>query len=315
MKEVINIDFKTISGCKCEEVLKKMANYKIKFRDKLNINSELTFGLEIEFENAFLNEIKKEVLIKFSNWNVVEESSLKKYDNFGRTMGGEVVSPILTDSKNTWKTVRNLCKLLDDNNAYIWEKSGLHINLGSQIIKGEDWLKFLKIWVIYEDIIYRFAYGLMSKPRSNIYKYASPISQKIYPCIDDISDCFDILRQDKKWGLQLKNVKSMYYEDNNRIEIRCPNGSTNPIIIQNDINFFINLFLCVNTIDIDYLNYQIKKFKPKEIKEYEIINIDKALELANIIYNNNYDKLLFLKQYYKNNNYQISPKKRILENR
>ena len=92
-------------------------------------------------------------------------------------------------------------------------------------------------------------------------------------------------------------------EDKNTIEKRTGNGTTNHIIIQNDINFTTKLMnYCNNELfdeDLIKRRVQINKKTLSKLRSYNDIDIIGSLELADLIFNNNLDKIYFLKQYFK----------------
>ncbi len=89
----------------------------------------------------------------------------------------------------------------------------------------------------------------------------------------------------------------------NTIEFRCPNGTLNPIIWQNNVNLFVNMLLYSQSSDF---NEEIVSRRFNEITKenvrlelYKLINLDKAIELSDLIFKNNLDKVYFLRQYLK----------------
>ena len=87
----------------------------------------------------------------------------------------------------------------------------------------------------------------------------------------------------------------------NTIEFRSANGTLNHIIWQNNINFYEH-FLRYSTnpnFDFDRINYRMKN-QEFSLEYFNIINIEEALELADLIFDNNLDKINFLRQYLKN---------------
>lgn len=106
-------------------------------------------------------------------------------------------------------------------------------------------------------------------------------------------------------------------------EVRCFNGTLSPEIAQNNINLITKIVVAVieGRIDKDYVLSEYKKYKKKsynfdkfccileseqEITQYNRlldgfnkIKMEKALKLADMIFDNNLDKLYFLKQYLK----------------
>ena len=112
---------------------------------------------------------------------------------------------------------------------------------------------------------------------------------------------------------------SMY----DHIEVRCFNGTLDARIVQNNINLMASLIRAVHEgkIDEEYIEKEYQEYIKKdysfdhrsavlysieEIKEYNAVlrsfndvNWDKALKMADMIFNTELDKLLFLKQYLK----------------
>lgn len=82
--------------------------------------------------------------------------------------------------------------------------------------------------------------------------------------------------------------------ENSTIEIRCPNGTLEPVIWQNNVKFFGKLleYAASNTYDKELIQILGQDTSPQ-------INIEKAYALAQLIFNNELDKLYFLRQYIK----------------
>ena len=88
----------------------------------------------------------------------------------------------------------------------------------------------------------------------------------------------------------------------NTIEFRCPNGTIDEVIWQNNINFFARLMEAIanNKIDLDYLDKRFNNLVlNNNIDSFNNIYIHDTLELADIIFDKDIDKLYFLKQYFK----------------
>ena len=73
------------------------------------------------------------------------------------------------------------------------------------------------------------------------------------------------------------------------------------ILIQNHISFVLNYIniLLNEMADFDRINYRMKN-QEFSLEYFNIINIEEALELADLIFDNNLDKINFLRQYLKN---------------
>lgn len=164
-----------------------LQNYKLREKECLNFSDYYSFGIEVEFEKLALKKAKEEIenIKDFKYWLVHEEKSVRDFSD-GIEIGGEVSTDILHNTKSDWRKLFRLYKILNDLGAISTNRCGLHIHIGAHVL-GED-LKYLKrlikVWCIFEDIIFRFGYNEVSTPRSiesmNIFcPPIAPIYQKI----------------------------------------------------------------------------------------------------------------------------------------
>lgn len=289
-----------------------LQNYKLKRRDSLNFSDYYSFGIEVEFEQLALNEAKKEIerIRDFKYWLVHEEKSVREIID-GESIGGEISTPILHNTKKDWQKLFRLYKILNSLGAVSTNRCALHIHVGAQIF-GEDieYLKrFIKVWCIFEDIIFRFGYQETKEPRPNIGIFCTPlapvyreiIKKKPYH-IRDASTPYEF-NFGKRNAVAFHNYHYLSSDEevNNDIEIRCPSGTLNPIIVENNVNFFINLMLYVKSDNYDekLINRLFKKAGEKIFEEYSILDFKKALMLSDLIFSNNQDKIDFLRGYVK----------------
>lgn len=297
-----------INGVDLQKLLVLIDECPIKLRNELNIEKYITFGLELEFENAKKDEIIKQLNknLLSNEWVMKREITLKK--------GAEINSPILTDNKKTWENLDVVCSILKPLSS-IKKKAGGHIHIGTQILGSsvDSWINFLKLWSVYENIIFRFSYGDFLTFRPNIMKFAKPVSKNFwmdFHKLKSFNETLDsyILRNkcEKYQAVDFCNVSSNNYDKfstGNTIEFRCPNGSLNSVIWQNNVNFFTKfLTYCKNPFfnnDIIDKRYNNNCDIYDDLELYNEIYIDQALELCDLIFSNNIDKIYFLKQYLK----------------
>ena len=106
------------------------------------------------------------------------------------------------------------------------------------------------------------------------------------------------------------------------MEVRCFNGSLDPVIVQNNINLIASILHAVleNRIDLDYLNLEYQKYSKRKInfdRPYEILNgheciaynnelysfnkvdLNKVMKFTDMVFIHERDKYMFLKQYFK----------------
>lgn len=290
-----------------KELVADLNDIKFELRESIDINKSETFGIEIEFEKANLDNVKGG-----SKWIVKPDDSV----TIGNE-GGEMVSPILTDNIDTWNQIKNKCNYLKSKQAIATPRTAAHIHIGSQILKDDpnNIRKLLKTWELFENVIFYFSYGKDLMPRTTLKDFACPIggdlyrirnSKNSYNRLNSYYDWYQFLKKyafNKRAGINFKNYKGTHLDEKNTVEIRCPNGTLDPIIWQNNINFFMKLLNSVtkDNFDEQLIDYHLSK---KELGEYgiygiNIINIEEALLLTDVVFDNELDKLLFLKQYFK----------------
>lgn len=299
------IFFKNINEKTIVEIVK---NSSFQLLETINLNQNYTFGIEIEFEGAALNSIKN-----IGKWKLEEELDISNKDS-GIVIGGELISPILIDERTNWIDIDSKCKKLVKNGAYITNFTGGHIHIGSQIIgeNSDNIRRFLKMWELFENIIYYFSYGYDYKPRKNAASYAKAIGKKLritrtskkgYTQFKNFYhwiNYFKKMQDSKLQGINFGNFKGYENDLDNTIEIRCPNGSLDLIIWQNNINFFTRLLLksheenCDEEL-IDYLLIKKESFE-YDLKNFNQINVDNVILLSDMLFDEDAAKINFLKQ-------------------
>lgn len=298
-----NTKLSDLSGSDLQDFLILLDEYYLEYRDKLNLN-KATFGFEIECENIKTEKIGL-ILAKnnLSDWSLLDDTSLQD--------GMEITSSILYDKLNCWEHLKKTCDILKKY-AFIGNNSGGHIHVGADILcsKKYNYLNFLKMWICYENIIYRFGYGEYLNKRNSI-SYAKPLSNILmndYSEVENMSlqQILSKITYGKYYAVNFSNVKPLSkFAIKNTIEFRCPNGSLNEIIWQNNVNFFIKLLLYCksNRFDSDKIdrriNYNKNTYGEFFLEIYNEIYLDQALELSDMIFSNNLDKIYFLRQYLK----------------
>ena len=294
----------------------KLDNFKPYYKKKVGINPNIKFGLEIECENIYLHRIKKALNLLKSTWEYQFDMSL---DNTGI----EVSSPICIDEKKTYISLREICIMLRELKGDPSRNSAFQIHYDINIFKNDykNLEYFYKLWSIYEKEIYRYSYGDSLYPRKNIYNYANMcgnyinqiLKSKLYECyidydsnnrlVKNINNYSLILINNHRYGLSFRYNDYVGLNIPKTIEIRPTNGTIDAIMIQGYIKFFYQLLTCPtrNNFDkelIDYI-YDNTDFSKNTIGNSLNLDINKAIELADLIFDKEYDKLCFLKQYVK----------------
>ena len=281
-----------------------LIDYKLEYRTTLNLKKTTTFGYELEFENADIENIRQYIYSKGKKWMLLFDTSLKN--------GGEIPTPIFKDKRKTWTELKNLCEIIS-NYAIINDNCRGHIHIGKQVLgeSNKSLINFLKIWSTYEHIIYHFSYGENNKPREAIKEYAKPISHTFWQAYNEYKDNLqapkeEIIREvtiKRNVGASLRYLLSYERPDISTIEFRCPNGTFNPIIWQNNTNLFVKLLeYCkspkYNSNIIETRHEERAKIY-SNLDNYNVLYLKDAIELSDLIFTNNLDKIYFLKQYIK----------------
>ncbi len=309
-----NDSFSKLRGSDLQELLIQISEFNLTYRETLNLPKRLTFGIEIEYEGIISTFVNFFIKREFPEWDSRKDLSLK--------FGGEIVSDILNDDIETWKKLKTVCMYLKKKNAITNKNAGGHIHVGTKIFKNnlDSWKIFIKTYLLYENIIFRFGYGDKISARKDILKYAPPCRKELYRKIEKlyeaekIVDLIGYIPTDKYLALNFSNIRffqkwSSFYTKNT-LELRCPNATDEEIIWQNNINMFTKLILSSTkgTIDEDFIEYKIENINPELFNNlylYNEVNLKEALEFVDLIFDNNLDKIYFLKQYLKDfqNNY------------
>lgn len=311
----------TLDETSKEYLISELKEFYIPYRDSLELPKIATFGTEIEFSipgynNDYIEKLKKQghnngakVFLSALHYPMIWECDKEDFEQI------EIISDVLTDNKKTWKTLEYILKFLFNNHAYASEQSGAHIHIGKQLLKNnpEYCCYFLKLWSIFEKEIVRFSNGESYFERRNFSNVADYVSAEIKKIILHLQSG----KYDETIGILAYKTNSIYFppieskisdlftlegdvgSDNklDTIEIRCPNGTLNKVIWQNNINFFIKMILaCASpTVDKELIDYLYQN----TILDNKHISGNMELFLADLVFNNDFDKYCFLRQYYK----------------
>jgi len=320
-----NLMLSTLNKKEKEDLLYELSNFYLEYRDKLNFKEDITFGIEVEVLTNKLTEPlnHSQNMVHFLDAHGIHDKfiiSKEEYDEMVR--GGELISPVLTNTKENWEFLKNTIDVFKKySEAEISYHTSGHIHIGSNVLKKGKLVKAVKLYAAFEDIIYRFAAGEYINIRPGVSSYAIPIAHQIKennPRTDE--EVINLLSHKnptivKRMGYNLihvfryngLNFSNLVTNTNDTIEFRVPNGSLNPIIWQNNINFIVKLLKSVDIHDEDIINYYMDKIdisnvltKNSIVKNYnQILDIEKALILADIIFDNTLDKLYFIRGYIK----------------
>ena len=272
-----------------ENLYIQLKNNPLEYRSKLTIPEKTNFGLELELDQIKYDEVLKLVRTNFNQgWIVKTDKSLTKDKN------AEIVSPILQNKKQTWQLLQKMGTLLEKLNPD-YSKCSFQINFdGSLLPSIEDRIRFLKLYAMYEDIIYRFSKGEDEEYRDSLEMYASPTILALKGALQYDEDyALDLFSDNKRYGIVFKSKQDL-------IEFRTPNMTSNPTLMQNYITFFYYLlrFATNRKYPQKEIDAYIDNFyKIYLLEAYEVLKTNKALKLSTMIFPHKQDQLYFMHQY------------------
>lgn len=319
------------------ELLKQeLLNIKLDYQNKINIPDN-KFGIEIEFAGAIYIDIEhkldellgyetrnieqtkkiEEDKLKYKKWKLVNDASVQSNAFHRAKKGGEINSPIMKNTKKYWEELKKVCTMLKKMEYIkITSRCSIHVHTEKIIYNEiEEYKNLLKLWILYEDIIYKFAYGEIDSPRETMLNFARPFCSSfiINPVeiinelenIETKEELIKLLKNERKQGLNLTNI----LQEKNKemkvikptIEVRTYNGTLNENLIQNIIRFNQNLLNSakIENFDKELIEYKIKNYQPFYYGETIKEKPKKADEFSKLIFKDELDRLKFLKQYYK----------------
>lgn len=269
----------------------QLKNNLLEYREKLTIPSSTRFGLEFELENVSYDEVSKLISNNFDCMQVKRDKSLKENSS------AEITTTVLQNNKKTWIALKKLGVLLDKLNPS-YNNCSFQVNFDGELLPSmEDRIRFLKIYALYEDIIYRFSKGNDDNYRSSLDTYAYPIilSLKGLTKFND-KETVDFFSNNKRYGVVFKN------KEQDLIEFRTPNMTSNPMLWQNYITTFYYLlkYASTNRHNKKELDEYIDKFcKIYILENYSLEKKEKALSFAEKVFPNQVDRINFMHQYLK----------------
>ncbi len=321
-----------------EKKLREIVKEPFRLTRDIELNKKVPIGLEIEFTKGNFDNIFKRV----NSYSYYKDKYNKKWTTKNDGFNNEVVSPIFYNQEKDWDVLFGIITILKSCGAKPSENDSLQISFGLEIFNNNiDSLDRLwKLWRIYEPVIYRFSYGKREVARKMLYQRALPISYRIDEYFEmstkrnkkDITfdekfkDIGIFIPHQKVYGINIVDTTHSLTGKPERIELRPVNGTIDPYIIQNTIQFFSHLILACQDETKNW-SFLDKKFQDRELLEYtrpstvedycasldtgmqnenyrKIIEsserLEDAIELGNFIYGeDNYFHRAYLKQYIK----------------
>lgn len=259
--------------------------------NKLSIPRREKIGLELEV-NGITIALMSDILKDFPDYKVQNDKSILY-------TGSEIATPILHNKKRELNELKKVL-LLVSSVPHDFEDCSLQINFDySLIAKDENFQTFLKVFAIYEDIIYHYSIGSAYYFRNTIDVYASPIRNFLISYFNaklPLIYLFEHFTNNKRDAISLKNNKEKYHKS--ILEYRSINGTLDYDEIMDYITFFYYLTISYRRVDKEKIDDSFKKLSPMiYLDSYFVRKMRKAEEFADLIFPKENDKGLFLSRY------------------
>lgn len=313
------------------ETLERAVNSDITYEYENVLNgSSNTFGIELEFVDGDADAIARELYglgivghprrVSYHARNIQGKWKLE-YDGSvcSGSKGGELVSPVLTDTPETWRTIEKICEVAKRYGAKVNQKCGGHVHIGIEPLDTarQRWRRFFKTIAGFEDVLYRVSGGNLGRIRSGYSRYASPFSSQARSAavrrfrLDSREDVNNLARtasgRNRYFGINLTNI----YERNkpNTVEFRYFNGSLDPGNIQANVKVSNGIIMAAQkarTQDSDtYTVTENHKKRGKILNEQSSYDNDRTThtgirKFVDIVFSRKKDKDNLISVYSKN---------------
>lgn len=223
--------------------------------DNVLNGSKITFGVELEFVGGNADAIAGELYdlgicahdsrVGYHSpsvegkWKLERDSSVSMGDG-----GGELVSPVLRDTPETWHNIQTICEVAKRHGASVNSHTGAHVHVGMEPLDTarQRWKRFFRVIGRYEESIYRFSGGDLGRIRDNYSHYAMPFADTAKNASnmrfrmnspEDVNSLANTVGTTRYYGVNLTNIP--YSSRPDTVEFRYFNGSLNAKQIQNNI--------------------------------------------------------------------------------
>jgi len=205
-----------------------------------------TFGVEIEFDGADASAVAR----AFHAAGLSSTPNLQGYHSrhdSGKwvverdsTVTGEVVSPVLQDTPETWAQLERACAILRENGARVTARTGGHVHVGADSAgMDHDVGRFRRVantcaWA--EDLMYRLAAstgrgGRRHRGAGNGYRWCGPMRSGQFEQAQSLSELATRVGASHGVGLNYGNI----LDTRRTIEYRYFDSSLDPARLQANI--------------------------------------------------------------------------------
>ena len=219
--------------------------------------SEITFGIELEFVNGNSNAIAAELhalgicstphMVGYHSrrepgqWILERDGSVTN-----GSRGGEIISPILKDTPETWRQLEIICEVAKRHGAEVNYETGGHIHIGAEDAfdgKRQRWRRFFKMSSGFEDVFHRLAggeQGIFRGANDDYYTRSARTQshQGIIAPMPNVAETSTFQRIISNLGEdKYRSINLLPFATKKTIEFRAFNGSLTPGVIQANVKY------------------------------------------------------------------------------
>jgi hypothetical protein len=238
----------------------RTASIPYEYENVLN-GSDISFGIELEFVAGDSNAIARELY----ELGICSAPTMQGYHSSGTPgkwklerdgsvtegrYGGELVSPILKDTPETWQQIEKICEVARRHGARVNNKTGGHVHISTDPLDGKRhrWKRLFKAFSGTEEAIFRFSGGELGAFRNSGYAASSitDLQRGISTTLPQQEDTNYFRRAFREAGIGRERYRSLNLQPfvagtRDAIEIRAFNGSLTPGVIQANVKLSVGL--------------------------------------------------------------------------
>jgi hypothetical protein len=205
-----------------------------------------TFGIEVEFDGADPNAVARALFEAGLAASPLQQGYHSRREpgkwavERDATVTGEIVSPVLRDTPETWEQLERVCQILRDHGAHTTARTGGHVHVGVDSAGlDHDVNRFRRVaqvcaWA--EDLIYRLAGstgrgGRRHRGVGNGYRWCGPMGSGRFEEATSLAELASRVGASHSVGLNFGNI----LEQRRTIEYRYFDSSLDPVRLQNNI--------------------------------------------------------------------------------
>ena len=225
------------------------------YYDNVLNGSNITFGVELEFVDGDSDAIAREL----HSMGICSSPSMQRYhsaripgmwvlERDGSVTrggyGGELISPVLCDTPDTWRQIETICEVARRHGARVNTNTGAHVHIGAEEAldgKRQRWRRFFKTTTGFENIFHRLAGGEQGRFRGGHYTPSAQLQNRTgittrMPQDGQTSDFQNVIGRISRGKYQSINL-SPFSGNKKTVEFRAFNGTLTPGIIQANVKY------------------------------------------------------------------------------